>query len=98
MWTTSYSDECQSTLVYPQACVATLCEAEADDALALEAACVTPADVQVPLYDSTFSRTVWRLYGGSKGLVMWYLLLSLEGNAVAHTLQGCLNQLKSKIN
>ena len=24
------------------------------------------------LYDSTFSRTVWRLYGGAKGLVMWY--------------------------
>jgi hypothetical protein len=24
----------------------------------------------VPLYDSTFSRTVWRLCGGSKGLVM----------------------------
>jgi hypothetical protein len=30
------------------------------------------ADVAgVPLYDSTFSRTVWRLYGGAKGLVMW---------------------------
>jgi hypothetical protein len=26
----------------------------------------------VSLYDSTFSRTVWRLYGGAKGLVMWY--------------------------
>jgi endonuclease/exonuclease/phosphatase family metal-dependent hydrolase len=25
-----------------------------------------------PLYDSTFSRTVWRLYGGAKGLAMWY--------------------------
>jgi hypothetical protein len=24
------------------------------------------------MYDSTFSRTVWRLYGGAKGLVMWY--------------------------
>jgi hypothetical protein len=24
------------------------------------------------LYDSTFSRIVWRLYGGAKGLVMWY--------------------------
>ena len=24
----------------------------------------------VSLYDSTFSRTVWRLYGGAKGLVM----------------------------
>ena len=24
------------------------------------------------LYDSTFSRAVWRLYGGAKGLVMWY--------------------------
>ena len=24
------------------------------------------------LYDSTFSITVWRLYGGPKGLVMWY--------------------------
>jgi hypothetical protein len=26
----------------------------------------------IALYDSTFSRTVWRLYGGAKGLVMWY--------------------------
>jgi hypothetical protein len=25
-----------------------------------------------PLYDSTFSRTVWRLYCGAKGLVLWY--------------------------
>jgi hypothetical protein len=24
------------------------------------------------LYDSTFSITVWRLYGGANGLVMWY--------------------------
>jgi hypothetical protein len=24
------------------------------------------------LYDSTFSRTVWRRYGGAKGLVVWY--------------------------
>jgi hypothetical protein len=24
------------------------------------------------LYASTFSRTVWRLYGGAKGLAMWY--------------------------
>ena len=26
----------------------------------------------VSLYDSTFSRTVRRLYDGAKGLVMWY--------------------------
>ena len=26
----------------------------------------------VSLYDSTFSRTVWRLYGGAKGIVMLY--------------------------
>ena len=26
------------------------------------------------LYYSTFSRTVWRLYDGAKGLVMWYCL------------------------
>jgi hypothetical protein len=26
----------------------------------------------VPLYDSTFSRAVCRLYGGAKGLVVWY--------------------------
>jgi hypothetical protein len=26
----------------------------------------------VSLYDSTFSRTAWRLYGSYKGLVMWY--------------------------
>ena len=37
-----------------------------------------PALVQVgnlfirSLHDSTFSRTVWRLYGGAKGLVVWY--------------------------
>jgi hypothetical protein len=24
------------------------------------------------LHDPTFSRTVWRMYGGAKGLVMWY--------------------------
>jgi hypothetical protein len=31
-----------------------------------------PAEVHlVPLYDPAFSRTVWRLYGGAKGLVMW---------------------------
>ena len=24
------------------------------------------------ILDSTFSRTVWRLYGGAKGLAMWY--------------------------
>jgi hypothetical protein len=28
----------------------------------------------VSLYDSTFSITVWRLYDGAKGLVMWYYL------------------------
>jgi hypothetical protein len=29
--------------------------------------------LQVPrLYYSTFSRTVWRLYGGTKGLLMMY--------------------------
>jgi hypothetical protein len=27
---------------------------------------------QVLVYESTFSRTVWRLYDGAKGLVMWY--------------------------
>ena len=26
----------------------------------------------VPFYDPTFSRTVGRLYGGAKGLVVWY--------------------------
>jgi hypothetical protein len=26
------------------------------------------------LYDSTFSRTVWRLYAGAKGLVVWYYI------------------------
>jgi hypothetical protein len=25
-----------------------------------------------PLHDSAFSRTVWRLYGGAKGLGIWY--------------------------
>ena len=28
----------------------------------------------VLLYDSTFSTTVWRLYGGAKGLAMWYYI------------------------
>jgi hypothetical protein len=28
--------------------------------------------VEVRLYDATFSRTVWRLYDGAKGLVVWY--------------------------
>ncbi len=26
----------------------------------------------VSLHASTFSRTVWRLYGGANGLVVWY--------------------------
>ena len=26
-------------------------------------------DAELPLYASTFNRTVWRLYGGSKGLM-----------------------------
>ena len=30
--------------------------------------CVPPP----PFYDSPFSRTVWRLYGGAKGRVVWY--------------------------
>jgi hypothetical protein len=30
------------------------------------------AIIIMSLYDSTFSRTVWRLYGGAKCLVMWY--------------------------
>ena len=29
-------------------------------------------DNMVSLYGSTFSRAVWRLYGGAKGIVMWY--------------------------
>jgi hypothetical protein len=28
--------------------------------------------VKVSLYGSTFSRTVWRLYGGTKDLMIWY--------------------------
>jgi hypothetical protein len=32
------------------------------------------------LYDSTFSRTVWRLYDGAKGLVMWYYEPAQHGN------------------
>ena len=31
----------------------------------------------VSLYDSTFSITVWRLYSGCKGLVMWYYHLPM---------------------
>jgi hypothetical protein len=33
----------------------------------------------VSLYDSTFSRTVWMLYGGAKGLVMRYRLARARG-------------------
>jgi hypothetical protein len=29
-----------------------------------------PGALSAPLYDPTFSRTVWRLYGGAEGLVM----------------------------
>jgi hypothetical protein len=29
-------------------------------------------DPGASLYDSTFSRTVWRRYGGAKGHVVWY--------------------------
>jgi hypothetical protein len=29
--------------------------------------------------DLTFSRTVWRLYGGAKGLVVWYYLQRRSG-------------------
>jgi hypothetical protein len=40
--------------------------------------CVLRPAPRVRLYDATFSRTVWRLYGGAKGmakgLVMWYCL------------------------
>jgi hypothetical protein len=32
------------------------------------------------LHDLTFSRTVWRLYGGAKGLVMWYYALTFRHN------------------
>jgi hypothetical protein len=31
-----------------------------------------PISGWLALYDSTFTRTVWRLYGGAKGPVMWY--------------------------
>jgi hypothetical protein len=31
-----------------------------------------PRPEDVSLYDSTFSRTVWWLYGGAKGLAAWY--------------------------
>ena len=30
------------------------------------------ARLPLSLYDPTFSRTVWRMYGGAKGLVVWY--------------------------
>jgi hypothetical protein len=32
----------------------------------------SPDRARPPDGDSTFSRTVWRLYGGAKGLVVWY--------------------------
>jgi hypothetical protein len=38
------------------------------------------------LYDPTFSRTVWRMYGGAKGLVVWYYLREREGHALAERL------------
>jgi hypothetical protein len=34
-----------------------------------------PVDMHLSLYDSTFSRTVWRLHGGAKGLVVWYWMV-----------------------
>jgi hypothetical protein len=37
----------------------------------------------VSLYDSTFSRTVWRLYGGAKGLVMWQKDATQTAHAIA---------------
>jgi hypothetical protein len=37
-----------------------------------EAALQAEAAASVRLYDSTFSRIVWGLYGGAKGLVVWY--------------------------
>jgi hypothetical protein len=40
-----------------------------------------------PLYDSTFSRTVWRLYGGANDLVMWYYREQLRG-AAGHRQRG----------
>ena len=33
---------------------------------------VSPVQNELSLHESTFSRTVWRLYGGAKGLVVWY--------------------------
>ena len=33
---------------------------------------VSPVQNELSLHESTFSRTVWRLYGGAKGLMMWY--------------------------
>jgi hypothetical protein len=36
------------------------------------------------LHDSTFSRTVWRLYGGSKGPVMWYYRADALPRVAAH--------------
>jgi hypothetical protein len=39
---------------------------------AITAACGTAVrEYLIPHHESTFSRTVWRLYGGAKGLVMW---------------------------
>ena len=43
----------------------------------------------VSLYDSTFSRTVWRLYGGAKGLVMWYYSVrSVDPDGTLHGVVG----------
>jgi hypothetical protein len=39
-----------------------------------------PGPRGVSLYGSTFSRTVWRLYGGAKGLVMWCYLHRVRGH------------------
>jgi arylsulfatase A-like enzyme len=33
---------------------------------------VSSSDNGASLYDSTFSRTVWMLYGGANGPVVWY--------------------------
>ena len=34
--------------------------------------CVETCARKISLYDPTFSRTVWGLYGGAKGLAVWY--------------------------
>jgi hypothetical protein len=55
------------------------------------------AHAGVSLYDSTFSRNVWRLYGGAKGLVMWYYAAAAQQNSRTRLAQNSAEQCPSRV-